>query len=119
MVRIDITKHAYDRMKERLGLSKKAANRMAEVAYAEGIRHGETNGRLYRYISAQAYPYMKKGYCLKIYGEAVYCFINGKDEEAEETITSLVTVWVIPQNLKNQVLGLQRRKKGEMVNANG
>ena len=114
MVRIDITKHAYDRMKERLGLSKKAANRMAEIAYAEGIKHGDTNGRLYKYISSQAYAYMKKGYCLKIYGEAVYCFINGKDEETETS--SLVTVWVIPQNLKNQVLGLQRKKKEETVN---
>ena len=62
---------------------------------------------------------MKKGHCLKIYGEAVYCFINGKDNETEENITSLVTVWGIPQNLKNQALGLQRRKKDEMVNANG
>lgn len=116
MVRIEITKHAYDRMKERLGLNKKAATRMAEIAYSDGIKHGDTSGQLYRYISAQAYAYMKKGYCLKIYGEAVYCFINRKDEETDEKTSSLVTVWVIPQNLKNQVLGLQRKKKEETVN---
>ena len=89
---------------------------MAEIAYAEGIKHGDTNGRLYKYIAAQAYAYMKKGYCLKIYGEAVYCFVNGKDEETDEKTSSLVTVWVIPQNLKNQALGLQRKKKEETVN---
>ena len=116
MVRIEITKHAYDRMKERLGLNKKAATRMAEIAYSDGIKHGDTNGQLYRYISSQAYAYMKKGYCLKIYGEAVYCFVNGKDEETGEKKSSLVTVWTIPQNLKNQVLGLQRKKKDEIVN---
>lgn len=116
MVRIEITKHAYDRMKEWLGLNKKAATRMAEIAYSDGIKHGDRSGQLYRYISAQAYAYMKKGYCLKIYGEAVYCFINGRDEETDEKISSLVTVWAIPQNLKNQVLGLQKKKKEEAVN---
>ncbi len=115
---MDITRHAYDRMKERLGLNKKAAARMAEMAYSEGIGHGEMNGRLNKYISAQASAYMKKGYCLKIYGEAVYCFINGKDEETEEDTTSLVTVWVVPQDLRNQALGLQRKKKDKAVNAN-
>ena len=118
MFRIDITRHAYDRMKERLGLNKKAAARMAEMAYSEGIGHGEMNGRLNKYISAQASAYMKKGYCLKIYGEAVYCFINGKDEETEEDTTSLVTVWVVPQDLRNQALGLQRKKKDKAVNVN-
>ncbi len=114
MVRIEITKHAYDRMKERLGLSKKAAARMAGLAFADGIRHGETNGRLYRYISSQASSHRKKGCCPKIYGEAVYCFIYCKDAETDETMTTLVTVWVVPQNLKKQALGLQRRKKSEM-----
>ena len=52
MIRINITKHAYDRMKERLGFSKKAAARMADVAYLEGISHRETNGRLNKYISS-------------------------------------------------------------------
>ena len=117
MVRIDISEHAYDRMKERLGLSKKSATRMAKVAYLEGISHGETNGRLYKYISSQAYAHMRKGFCLKIYGEAVYCFVNGQDEETGEDVTSLVTVWVIPQNLKKQVLGLQRRKQIKEDNA--
>ena len=111
MARIEITKHAYNRMKERLGLNKKAAARMAEIAYSDGIKHGDTSGQLYRYISAQAYAYMKKGYCLKIYGEAVYCFINGKDGETGEKTSFLVTVWPIPLNLKNQVLGLQKKKK--------
>ena len=31
MVQIEITRHAFDRMKERLGLNKKAATRMAEL----------------------------------------------------------------------------------------
>ena len=42
--------------------------------------------------------------------------ITLKDEETGEKISSLVTVWAIPQNLKNQVLGLQKKKKEEAVN---
>ena len=119
MIRIDVTRHAYDRMKERLGLNKKAAVRIAEMAYESGIRHGETNGRLYRYISKEARAYMRKGFCMKIYGETVFCFIDKVDQDGGERITSLVTVWPIPQNLKNQVLGIQRRKKDEYGNENG
>ena len=111
MVRIDITEHAYDRMKQRLGWSRKAADRMAGVAYEEGIKHGETNGKLYRYITAQALAYMRKGNCIKIYGEAVYCFVNRKDDETEETVATLITVWNIPWKYRSQVLGIQRRKK--------
>ena len=111
MVRIDITEHAYDRMKQRLGWNRKAANRMAGVAYAEGINHGETNGKLYRYISAQTSSYMRKGKCIKIYGEAFFCFVKHKDEETGGTVALLITVWVIPWELRSQVLGIQRRKK--------
>ena len=39
-----------------------------------------------------------------------------RDEETDEKTSSLVTVWAIPQNLKNQVLGLQKKKKEETVN---
>lgn len=111
MVRIDITKHAYDRMKQRLGWNKKAAKRMAGVAYAEGIKHGETNGKLHSYISSRALTYMKKGNCIKIYGEAVYCFVNRKDDETGELFAILITVWNIPWKYRSQVLGIQRRKK--------
>ena len=88
MIRIDITEHAYDRMKQRLGWGRKTADRMAEIAYVEGVKHGETNGKLYRYISAHELSYMKKGNCFKMYGETVYCFVNHKDCETGEAIVS-------------------------------
>lgn len=108
---IKITDHAYDRAKERLGFNRKALARMAEIAFLEGIGHSETSGRLHKYIAARAASYMRKGQALRMYGEAVYCFNirNNKATGKEETV--LITVWAIPKNLKNQALGLQKRKK--------
>lgn len=111
MMRIEITDHAYDRMKERLGLNKKAAMKIAAIAYSYGINHADTTGNLYRYISSQAAAYRHRGFCLRIYGEAVFCFVNQKGPASEDRCTTLVTVWELPQNLKKRALGLQRKRK--------
>lgn len=113
MQKIEITDHAYDRIKERMGLNKKAANRIVPVAYRDGIQHSETTGTLYRYIGSLTRSYMKKGACFKIYGENVFCFVNQKDRESGEKIGILLTVWIIPKDYRKQVLGLQRKKKEE------
>lgn len=107
MIRIDITKHAYCRMKQRLGWGKKTAQRMAEVAYMRGVGHGETNGHLHKYISSQLLGYMKKGHCIKIYGETVFCFVK---EKGEEDVVTLITVWAVPHSLKEHALRSQRNK---------
>ena len=49
-VNLRISKHAYDRMKERLGMNKKAAQRIAQKALSNGIGREETSGCLQRYI---------------------------------------------------------------------
>ncbi len=114
MAEIIITDHAYYRMKERLGFNKKAANRMATVAYSEGIAHSDTTGSLYSYISSKSYDHMINGHCIKIYGEAVYCFKNEKVTRKGEMLVLLLTVWDIPNQFKKQALGLQRRKRQEI-----
>ena len=117
MQKIAITDHAYDRIKERMGLNKKAADRIVTVAYRDGIQHSETKGTLYRYIGNLTRSYMKKGACFKIYGENVFCFVNQKDRESGEKIGILLTVWTIPKEYRNHVLGLQRKKKNIKQNA--
>ena len=108
---IFVTEHALDRIKERLGLSNKAAERMAEVAYRDGIEHSETIGRLNKYIAGLTYAHMKKGTCIRIYGEVVYCFVREKTRRKEKV--TLLTAWNIPNALKKNVLSLQKRKKEE------
>lgn len=47
---VNVTKHAYKRMKERCGYSKSTCQRMAEKAFAEGVSHADVSGRLDKYF---------------------------------------------------------------------
>lgn len=44
------TKHGEKRIRERVGVNKKTAEKLAEKAFAEGIRHQDTTGRLRKYL---------------------------------------------------------------------
>lgn len=108
---IVLTDHAYMRIKERMGLSKEAAVRMAERAFCDGIDHSETTGRLHKYLAGEAYKYMKPGTRIVIYGEMVYCFVRLRTTKTIENCALLITVIYIPNNLKSNALGLQKRKR--------
>ena len=112
---IDITEHAYIRMKERMGLSRHAAKKTAETAFELGIKFFETRGRLKKYLLGETRTYQKIGTRVIIYGEMVYIFSDFRKMETGEEYAVLVTVWYIPNNLKNSALGLQRRKKERMA----
>lgn len=109
MITFEISEHAYDRMKERCGWTRKAATRMAELGYLEGIGHNKTSGQLFNYISNQAKQYMKKGACFKLYGENVFCFIKYDAKATADQKVILVTVWHIPNQYKKQALNMQKR----------
>lgn len=47
-----LTDHAVQRTKERIGLPKRSAEKNAQKALENGIRHCETKGSLNRYITA-------------------------------------------------------------------
>lgn len=73
---LSISKHAYSRMKERNGWSKKAADRMLRKVYFEGIRPNEVKGYLKRWINNKAeYGVEDREYVL--YGEKLYVFNEG------------------------------------------
>ena len=100
---IEISNHAFDRMHERLGLNKKAIIRMVEKAYELGLTHNQTSGNLYKYISQQHNLYKHKGSCIKIYGENVFVF----NKKIDKII--LITVFQLPNNLKQLALTLQKK----------
>lgn len=84
-----ITGHAYDRMKERLGLGKKAAKRNAQIAYDKGMRHTDTRSRLKRFLDKEYLEY-RNANNMRVYGENVYMF-RGK---------TLITVIPMTRKLK-------------------
>ena len=104
MKSIVLTNHAYVRMKERVGVGRKAAERLVSRAYEEGIDKEKARGSLFRYITGEARKECYRDDDIRIYGEMVYCF---KDTPEGKSI--LVTVFYIPGYLKKQALGAQRR----------
>lgn len=85
MNEITVTKHAYEKAKERLSWKKATTERMAEKAFNEGISHKDIKGSLNRYITREYFKY-RKGNNIKIYAEHVFIFVGKK----------LVTVFRIP-----------------------
>lgn len=99
-----VTNHAVKRTKERLGLSKKLAAKNAERALAEGLRHRDTGGSLYRYIES-LYWKNRTANNVRIYCNYVYIFHD----------SLLITVYPLPQRYRKTVDKL--RRKGNSDNA--
>ena len=101
---LKISEHAYDRMKERFRYNRSAAERMAKYAFEKGLAHGDSTGKIDRYLANKNLYAPHKGACAKVYGEVVYCFIkHGADNY------SLATVYALPNELKTQATRIQKK----------
>ena len=77
-------------MKDRLGLSKNQADKVAERAWTQGLTHGECKGNLGKYIDGLYFKYGGNGSVYRIYAHHVYVFTpKGR----------LITVMGLPNNL--------------------
>ena len=85
----EITDHAFNRAKERLGWNATTIMRMAGKALNDGVAHADTRGRLNRYLS-MLYLTHRTGNNTRIYGEHVYVFHDNL----------LITVLNLPHRLK-------------------
>lgn len=90
---IQITDHAYQRMKERCGWNKKAGARMADLAFSHGIEHRNTKGKLHRFLDG-IYLSHQNASKLVLYGQAVFIFCRGN---------ILVTVYAVPSRMRKIV----------------
>lgn len=68
-----ITRHAEKRMKQRMGLSRKSAHRIAQRAWFNGVIYKHLSGRMRRYIDALRFK-NKDSVVVKVYGMFVYVF---------------------------------------------
>jgi hypothetical protein len=101
---MEITKHAYQRAKERCGLNKKAIDHLLPIALEKGLSHKETIGSLNKWVSG-VYLRYGNGSNMRVYGE--YLFIC--DHKA------LITIYKVPNNLKMQARILLKKKHGEEI----
>lgn len=92
-----ITKHARQRMKQRCGTNKKATDRIAQIAFENGLKHNELTGNLKKWVDSL---YFKKCTAnqIRIYGDKAYLFGNDK----------LITVIQIPHNLVKEADKLRK-----------
>lgn len=87
-----VTKHAKKRVKERVGVSKTKADKMAKMAIERGVERTQTKGRLRKWVDSQFYknPHTTEIY---IYGDKAYIFIG----------EGLITVLQIPSDLTRDI----------------
>lgn len=92
VLEVAITDHAHDRMKERLGLPKRAHQNAAQRAYTLGKAHGEARGRLKKFLDAEWLNH-KTANNPRIYGEHIYFFRDNV----------LITVFEVPKRLRGGI----------------
>ena len=97
---VTVTRHARQRVRERVGIPARAVQRYAETAYKDGLRHGELTGWLARYIDG-VYLQKKKANDIRVYGEFVLLFQDAR----------LITIINLPNRHKKTARQLQKEVK--------
>ncbi len=87
-----ITDHANQRIKERVGLNKKARTRHTQMALERGMRHSEAPSPLKKYLNALFLKY-NSGNNMRVYNHKVFIF-QGE---------TLITVLNLPNEFKKYV----------------
>lgn len=95
----EVTRHGGRRMRQRLGIPKKATEKNAQRALQSGIRHAETVGALNNYLHTL---YVEHGNAnnLRVWCNYVYVFCDER----------LITVFQLPQKYRRTAEKLKRRK---------
>lgn len=90
---VAITTHAQRRLKERAGMNKNTARKVAERAYCNGISFDNASSDIRQYISKVYTSHDRIANNIRIYGNIVYIFDN----------RTLITVFQMPQELVKQI----------------
>lgn len=98
---VKVTHHGQERTKDRIGVSKKIADRVAEKALEQGIKHGDVKmGNLKRYLDG-LYLSHRSANNMRIYNHKVFVFNN----------ETLITILNLPNNLCKVVDKMNNKKK--------
>lgn len=95
-----ITIHGEDRIIERVGGKKKNAEKLAEKAFESGLTHGETSGRLHKYLTKLYFQNPENNGNMRVYHQKIYIFGG----------LVLITVLPLPHNLC-ALADIQQKKK--------
>lgn len=98
-----VTKKAERRIRQKLGVSKKSAEKAAEKALQFGVTHAEAKGKLCRHLDG-IYLLKLNPTNMRVYNRFVYLFRD----------TKLITVLPLPSNLWAYADKLQHQKETQM-----
>ena len=101
MSNISVSRHGRKRTKDRVGLSKGLAEKNAERAFKDGLKHGELKGNLYKYVTSLYFKH-ETANNIRVFHRNVYIFCD----------STLVTIFPLPGNLVPLADKLEKRKKG-------
>jgi len=93
---MNITDHAKSRIKERLGLPKRAIKRHVDNVFNVGYKHGVFSGRVKRYLDGQFLKY-RSATNMRVFSGYLYIF--SKD--------TLITVYELPKKYKSLIKSIQ------------
>jgi len=95
------TKHGAKRIRERIGLKKKAVERLAKQAFERGIPHQDTTGRLRKYLD----KLLINGNAnqIKIHSRQVWLFKNDL----------LITTWGLPSHFHKVEDKMKKARKSK------
>ncbi|WP_426455428.1 hypothetical protein ACP26L_36110 (plasmid) [Paenibacillus sp. S-38] len=94
-----MTHHGKQRTKDRMGLSKKLADKKAQEALDFGASHAETSGRLNKYFTSLYFRHQTANN-IRIYHRYVYLFAG----------TTVITILHLPKDLIAAAEKAQKRK---------
>lgn len=93
------TVHGKERIRKRIGINKKAVEKMKDKAFTLGLTHSETTGSLNKYYTF-LYFQNESATNIRIYANYVWIFTN----------EVLITVFPVPNRHKNSSNKLLKRK---------
>lgn len=100
-----VTNHAVKRIRERVGVNKRATENLARKALKDGLSHKDLSGNLRRYVDSVFFR-SRTANNLKVLHDKVYIFKNNV----------LITVISLPQNLAKVALKIKNRRKEDLKN---
>lgn len=103
MSRPVVSRHAYCRMRERVGGGRRAADRISVRVYEQGLRAAEVHGKLGRYMVARETAYPGSKVEARIYGDMIYLYGGSGDSR------SLITLYRLPNSLVRQACAMWKR----------
>lgn len=96
-----VSNHGSKRVRERIGINKKAVARQFQLALERGYRQHELKGNLKKWVTTKVFATGIPRTCI-IYNNN--CFVVDKNEV-------LITVLPVPGNLHKDIANLKKHKK--------